>query len=105
MDVPNTTYLDSIAGNDEMFRNRFISILKTEFPQEFEEYRLKHDARSFEETANIVHKIKHKLNICGMQDAYRLAVDYEEELKKERDEHHKEFLSLLTVVDEFIKNL
>jgi len=105
MEGPNISYLDSIAGDDNEFRKRFIDILKAEFPQEFDEYQSSFGAKNFAATANIVHKIKHKLNICGMQDGYHFAVKYEEELRNEIDRSHAEFISFLEVVDEFIKQL
>lgn len=105
MENPNITYLDAIAGDDANFRKRFISILKDEFPQEFLEYKIRFEEKKFKETADVVHKIKHKLNICGMEDGYHFAVKYEEELRKEIGKSHSEFLSFLIVVDEFIKTL
>ncbi len=105
METPNTLYIDSVAGNDESFRLKFIEILKNEYPDEFQHYRNMYDDKNFKETASIVHKLKHKLNICGMQEAYKLAVKYEEELKVESDRFHEEFLGVLKEVDEFIKKL
>ena len=76
-----------------------------EFPQEKQDYINRFTTKSHEDAASIVHKLKHKLNICGMQDAYRLAVRYEEELKQSATNSHREFLRVLEQVDEFIKQL
>ncbi|NKI30721.1 Hpt domain-containing protein [Croceivirga thetidis] len=105
METPNTSYIDSVAGNDETFRLKFIEILKKEYPGEFQHYINKYEERDFPQTASIVHKLKHKLNVCGMQEGYKLAVKYEEELKVESDRFHEQFLEVLKEVDQFIKDL
>lgn len=105
MEMPNTDYIDSVAGGDDAFRTKFIAILKTEYPDEIAHYKKVQSAQDFTSTASIVHKLKHKLNVCGMQEAYGLAVKYEEELKVQRDRHHAEFVKILDQVDEFIKSL
>lgn len=105
METPNTTYIDSVAGNDESFRSKFIDILKKEYPEEYAHYQNVYAEKDFRETASIVHKLKHKLNVCGMQEGYRLAVKYEEELKLESDRFHEEFFKVLQEVDKFIKEL
>lgn len=105
MESPNISYLDAIAGDDQAFRDRFIQILKTEFPQELKEYHTNIEDKDYEATANIVHKIKHKLNICGVEDGYNFAVRYEEELRNKIDSSHFEFIEFLQVVDNFIKQL
>lgn len=105
METPNTTYIDSVAGNDESFRSKFIEILKMEYPGEFDHYKKVYANKDYQETASIVHKLKHKLNVCGMQESYKLAVKYEEELKLESDRFHEDFLRVLQEVDKFIKEL
>lgn len=105
METPNTSYIDTVAGDDNEFRLKFIDILKKEYPEELERYEDMYAEKDFIETASIVHKLKHKLNVCGMQEGYRLAVKYEEELKLESDRFHEEFLGVLQEVDKFIKEL
>lgn len=105
MKPPNITYLNSIADGDEKFRIRFINILKTEFPQEVEAYLAMYGEKQYDNAADIVHKIKHKFNICGMIDGYQLAVKYEEELRKGTKNNHPDFFSFLKVADRFIKTL
>ena len=80
IEQPNLNYVDELAGDDVAFRGQFIDIIKTEFPLEKEEYFGHVTNTRFKETAEIVHKLKHKFNILGMQESYKLAVAYEMEL-------------------------
>jgi len=77
IEQPNLNYVDELAGDDVAFRGQFIDIIKTEFPLEKEEYFGHVTNTRFKETAEIVHKLKHKFNILGMQESYKLAVAYE----------------------------
>ena len=76
IEQPNLNYVDELAGDDVAFRGQFIDIIKTEFPLEKEEYFGHVTNTRFKETAEIVHKLKHKFNILGMQESYKLAVAY-----------------------------
>ncbi|TKD66563.1 Hpt domain-containing protein [Flavobacterium sp. ASW18X] len=105
MEQPNIKYIEDVAGSDADFKANFIQILKMEFPDEFVHYKNMYAAKNHIETAAIVHKLKHKLNIVGLQDGYRMAVTYEEELKKGKDAMHTDFLPILEVAGAFISTL
>ena len=62
IEQPNLNYVDELAGDDVAFRGQFIDIIKTEFPLEKEEYFGHVTNTRFKETAEIVHKLKHKFN-------------------------------------------
>ena len=81
MKSPNLTYIDNLAGDDKKFRSQFIAILKKELPLEIELYRRYMEQEQWKSAAESVHKMKHKLGIAGMDDAYEIAILYEEELK------------------------
>ncbi len=103
--IPNLDYLDKLAGDDIVFRNRFIAILKEEFPLEKEEY-LDHLANDrTKETAAIVHKIKHKFNILGLEVGYHLAVAYEGELLIGQKESENDFKEVLGLVEGYLKTI
>ena len=104
-DQPNLNYIDELAEGDVAFREKFIGIIKTEFPLEREEYMDHLKNQRFKETAMVVHKMKHKFNILSMQEAYGFAVRYEEELLKGHSSMDSSFKAILQVVDTYIESI
>lgn len=105
METPNLEYIKQLAGDDVAFEQKFIAILKDEFPVEKQEYIKTLQEGKTNETALLVHKLKHKLNILGLENAYRLAVTYEEELKMENTALKEEFSSILETIESYLKTL
>ncbi|MDI1317740.1 Hpt domain-containing protein [Flavobacterium sp.] len=67
---PNLEYIDKLADGDEVIRERLISVLKQEFPEEFALYR-KHILNSnYRQAAESVHKIRHKIGLLGLEIRY-----------------------------------
>ncbi|MEM7483879.1 MAG: Hpt domain-containing protein [Bacteroidota bacterium] len=102
---PNLDYIKEISGGNEEFEKKFLTIIQTEFPKEKQEYLdfLKED--NLEESAKIIHKIKHKLGILGLNTSYRLAVKYEEDLKRGDVQLKEEFDEVLKAVEDFVLKL
>tara|TARA_R110002051_G_scaffold34256_3_gene76323 strand:- start:47670 stop:47993 length:324 start_codon:yes stop_codon:yes gene_type:complete len=105
IEQPNLNYVDELAGDDVQFRGQFIEVIKNEFPLEKKEY-IDHviNAR-FKETAEIVHKLKHKFNILGMGNSYKLAVAYEIELLEGKQTNEAEFKNVLERIEAYIKTI
>lgn len=101
-EVPNLDYIREIAGGNEEFEKKFLSIIQVEFPKEKEEYTNLLHAGDFEESAKVVHKIKHKLGILGLNAGYKMAIKYEEDLKMGNTALQDEFEGVLDAVEEFI---
>ncbi|SNR69865.1 hypothetical protein SAMN04488009_3254 [Maribacter sedimenticola] len=102
---PNLKYVDELAGDDVAFRNQFIAIIKDEFPVEKKEY-LDHITQNrLKETAEMVHKLKHKFNILGMEKSYQLAVDYEKELLMGKTDGKLKFMTVLNAIESYIKTI
>jgi len=101
-ETPNLNYIKEIAGGNEAFEKKFLSIIKTEFPKEKNDYLKNLEEQELEETAKVVHKIKHKLGILGLENGYKLAVKYEEDLKYGDTKLKVEFLEILELAETFI---
>ncbi|MCL6267151.1 Hpt domain-containing protein [Flagellimonas myxillae] len=99
---PNLNYIKEISGGNEDFEKKFLTIIQTEFPKEKNDYIENLAANNLEESAKIVHKIKHKLGILGLTGGYKLAIKYEEDLKYGNTRLEKEFQDILKSVEEFI---
>lgn len=102
---PNLNYINELAGDDAEFKQKFITVLKEEIPIEKQEYLNFIQNNNFKETAECVHKLKHKLNILGLTDDYKFAVTYEEELKKNNSSKKDKFLIILEKIELYIKNI
>ena len=105
MQSPNLKYIEELSGEDELFKKKFISILKEEFPIERQEYQDNLLNKRFNKTSENVHKLKHKLNILGLHECYSLAVRYELELKNGKSSFSKEFDNILCNVASYLKTI
>jgi HPt (histidine-containing phosphotransfer) domain-containing protein len=105
MDQPNMHYIDQLSGGDVEFEKKFIGILKSEFPEELLSYLDSIKKKDAKTAADLVHKIKHKFSILSMSESYELAVVYETALRKGNFDHHKQFLTILEQVRDFINQL
>lgn len=104
-ETPNLKYLDNLADGDEAFRQKFIGILKEEFPMEQKDYLMAIDNSLYREASEHVHKIKHKLNVLGVHQAYTLAVRHENELRNGEHKFQKDFLSVLGGIEAYLKTI
>jgi len=102
---PNLNYIKQLAAGDRSFEEKFIRILKREFPLEQAEYLQNISRKNLAEAALNVHKIKHKLSILGLETDYEVAVKHEEALEKSNLEWENDFSGILRKVDEFIKSI
>ena len=101
-EVPNLNYIKEIAGGNEEFEKKFLGIIQTEFPKEKEDYLRHLEDGALEESAKVVHKIKHKLGILGLTEGYKMAIKYEEDLKSGKTLLMDEFSGILATVENFI---
>lgn len=101
-EIPNLDYIKEIAGGNEGFEKKFLSIIQIEFPKERADYTHLLDTGNLEDAAKVVHKIKHKLGILGLSEGYKMAIKYEEDLKIGNTALKEDFEGVLNAVEEFI---
>jgi len=105
MDIPNLEYINQLSGEDLEFRSTFIKILQDEFPVEKLEYIENIENGNFEATAQNVHKLKHKMNILGLEQSYKLAVIFEEELRLGNDRLKDDFMTIMNTIENYLKTI
>ncbi|MFD0798312.1 Hpt domain-containing protein [Maribacter chungangensis] len=105
MDKPNMDYILQLAGGDSEFEQQFINILKEEFPKEKEQYLTAMETADYKQASELVHKLKHKFNILGMETAYQLSVKFEDELKQNTIGLNSEFVKVLELMEGYIKKI
>ena len=105
MEEPNLSYIKKLSGGDTIFENKIISILKEEFPVECESYENSIKSNDFEAATEIVHKIKHKISILGLEKSYNVAVEHEENLNNRKMTLSSEFDNVLKIITTYLKGV
>ena len=105
MEKPNLDYIKNLSGGDVAFEKKIIGILKEEFPEEKNTYYLCVQSKRYKDTAEIVHKLKHKISILGLEKSYCTAVLFEEGLLKKDSSLKEEFEKILANMTNFINLL
>jgi HPt (histidine-containing phosphotransfer) domain-containing protein len=105
METPNLNYLDELARGDQDLINQLIEVLKTEFPDEKQDYYSSLESKDYKLIAENVHRIKHKISILGLETAYNLANDYENELRESNLDKKDAFENILVVVSDYLKTI
>ncbi|XLS29723.1 Hpt domain-containing protein [Flavobacteriaceae bacterium M23B6Z8] len=106
-ETPNLNYIESLAANDTIFKQKLIGVIKNEFPDEKKLYESLRKENKLKETAEIVHKLKHKISILGFENGYFIAEKYENSLRflTPNNTLQVKFETLLKQIEDFIAEL
>ncbi len=102
METPNLNYIKELSGGDLAFEESILSVLKKEFPEECLLFKKNIHAKNYEESANNVHKIKHKISILGMSKSLKIASAFENELRKGETKLNSDFLKILDKIHVYL---
>ncbi len=105
MEQPNLNQINELAGDDIAFKAELLAVIQKEFPKEKQYYHNCVLAKNYEKTAEIVHKLKHKISILGLEKSYEIAVLYENSLREGANDFKKEFEKILLSIGEFLEVL
>ena len=105
MERPSLNYIIELSGGDAAFQDKLIAVVKEELPEEIKIYQGHMRDSAFAKAAEDVHKIKHKLGILSLEQAYELAIAYEEELKHGNSRLRAQFENILELCVDFISDL
>ncbi|MGG8497483.1 Hpt domain-containing protein [Tenacibaculum sp. TC6] len=103
--LPDLSKFDEICDNDEEFKMQMLAILIKEFPLEKKAFLDSIERKSYRESAEIVHKLKHKINLLNLGDGYLLASKFESQLFNNSKELYDEFIIILNQIEQFLKKL
>lgn len=104
-ETPNLNYINELARGDESVKNELLQVIKSEFPEEKQDYLdslLTKDFRKIEEN---VHRLKHKISILGLEDSYTIANQFEHNLREHSFEKQKDFEKIITKISDYIDTL
>lgn len=99
MEQPNLEYIDSLAGDDLVFRAKLIATIQRELPLEVTAYIAHVQGGDYKLAAAAVHKLKHKISVLGLTEAYTFAERFEQEVLERQmqgDEHFRNILKMMT---------
>ncbi len=102
---PNHSYINQLSAGDKDFEEQLLDIVRIEFPQEIAQYKSYLQSGNLQDAGNVVHKIKHKISILGLEKSYHVAIAYEEKLKQSIvDENlYLQFGEILDAMTTFLK--
>ena len=104
MEQPNISYIQSMSGGDKNFEKKLLDIIKLEFPTEIQAYYNSMRIKNFNDASEIVHKIKHKISILGLEENYRDAKAFEHGLRKGDVALQSNFETTLMIITDYLKN-
>lgn len=105
METPNLNYIKTLADGDAAFERKLIDIIKREFPEERDVFFENYSHKNYTKTAENVHKLKHKINLFGLNKGYEVAVAFENELREEKASLFDSFKEILNTLEEYINQL
>ncbi|PCI00110.1 MAG: histidine kinase [Flavobacteriaceae bacterium] len=103
--TPNLHYIEEISENDIPFQRKLIAIIKEEFPKEKESFLKNIHLKEFHAASENIHKLKHKINLFGMNEGYLIANQMEIELREKKLNSYPQLLTVLLTVESFLKQI
>ena len=85
------------------FKEKLIHVIKEEFPEEKKNYFK--NANNLSKMADDVHKLKHKISILGLKESYKIAEDFEKNLREESTLLKDDFEKILETISDFLNTI
>ncbi|WP_439129906.1 Hpt domain-containing protein [Polaribacter sp.] len=105
MEKPNLEYINQLARGRESIKNELISVVKTEFPEEKKDYFESLKQKDFKKIEENVHRLKHKISILGLEKSYKLANEFEHNLREHSLERQQDFEKILIAITNYIETI
>ena len=102
MELPNLSYIKELAQGDTAFEQQLLQVIRTEFPGELKEYKAQMKEGQLQKAAEMVHKIKHKISIFGMEESHGVASTFENNLKDGNRSLQTDFEAILNAITEYL---
>lgn len=105
MEQPNLTYIEQLARGDNAIKQTLIDVIKTEFPDEKQDYYDSLKKKDYKKIEENVHRLKHKISILGLEQSYKLANTYEHNLREKKMAGVEGFEQILNTITTYIKTI
>lgn len=104
MEEPNLNYIKKIAPGDKEFQHKILSIMRKEIIHESEVYKELLKQKEYKKLSQLIHKIKHKINILGMESSVQIANQIEYDLRTNNIPNLKKIELIIVQVKQFLLN-
>lgn len=101
---PNLSYIINLASGDYVFAEKFVHALKEEFQDEVKAYFMHMNKGEPRSAAELVHKIKQKFTILGLNESFATADYYETQLQEGDETLDYEFRKTIQKVNIFLRD-
>jgi HPt (histidine-containing phosphotransfer) domain-containing protein len=105
MEKPNLEYVIKLANGDESVRKMLVDVIKTEFPEEKKDYYDSLKNKEFKKIEENVHRLKHKISILGLEKSYKIANEFEHNLRELNLDKVEDFEKILIVISTYLKTI
>ncbi|QNM86904.1 Hpt domain-containing protein [Polaribacter pectinis] len=105
MEKPNLSYVDELARGDESVRKILIDVIKSEFPEEKEDYYKSLKEKKYKKIEENVHRLKHKISILGLEKSYEKANKFEHNLREKSLVGFEDFEEILIAISRYIETI
>lgn len=105
METPNLEYIEKLARGDQAIRKILIEVIKEEFPAEKIAYYKSLKSKEYKKIEENVHKIKHKISILGLEKSYKIANEFEHNLRALTLDKAPDFERILIVISNYLKTI
>lgn len=105
MEKPNLNYIEEISNGNEVFKQKFFSLLKEELPKEIANYNNNFKAKNYSAAAADVHKLKHKIAILGIPKSQNIASQFEKNLLNNNESLYLDFDIIIKNIATFVDKL
>lgn len=102
IEQPNLSYVHQLSGGNLEFEEKLLQVVRRELPLEIKTFKENIAENNFLSASAVVHKIKHKIGILGLEHSYELAENYENELRENQNTKQEEFEEILNLMLSFI---
>ncbi|PKH51540.1 histidine kinase [Tenacibaculum sp. Bg11-29] len=105
MEKPNLEYVAKLANGDESVSKMLIDVIKTEFPEEKKDYYDSLKNKNYKKIEENVHRLKHKISILGLEKSYKIANEFEHNLRELSLDKVEDFEKILIVISVYLKTI
>ncbi len=102
MTEPNYSTIRKMSQGDREFEMKILSVASQELTEEVREFSRAMKETDYAQAAQLVHKIKHKVSLLGMEKSYEITQEFEEQLKMSRKALLPDFEDILKKMFTFL---
>ncbi|MBU2947723.1 Hpt domain-containing protein [Zobellia uliginosa] len=100
---PSLNYVENLVGaRDSEFEQKFVILLKSEFAWDLGKYLYHIKLNEPRAAAEIVHKLKYKISILGMEKTFAFAEEHKERLHAGDAAFDEDFKKVLKKINVFL---